>query len=326
MKYDDYRARKTRYPTASGVRGNPWSDVSSQYPPPPRRPPMQTRPSATASRYAAWTTPSQKTPRDDPSERARAWDRMRPSPTSKQSQPSSAEAPSPQTVPRSKPKPADPPPTPTPRTEARRKKTEASFGTRRTGFTQQMDDEPPAPNSNYFSTKQHSNMFYEAANAARTETRKPRPVPAPEQADDPSSPLTQKFRETFLDTRQSTPYSSHGGERTNPFDGTTINRGKSVRDNPRPSSNVNRNSNPDLAPRQRSASLPDESENIKQATRDKDRFTGDDGGRKFQSSRAGERYTPRDNTTPASAPSNTPGQSTPTVNNAEGELGPRGPI
>jgi len=44
-------------------------------------------------------------------------------------------------------------------------------------------------------------------------------------------PLSQfRDRDSWADPRQSSPYSSNGGEKTNPFDSVPINRAKSTRD------------------------------------------------------------------------------------------------
>ncbi|KAJ9158064.1 DnaJ domain-containing protein [Coniochaeta hoffmannii] len=249
-KYDAHRSRtSSRYPTASGVRGNPWQDVASNFPPPPRRPPMPTRPSA-ASRYSSWQTPAQKSPRDDPNAAARAWDRMRPG-SSRQSH--HATGPSGSTSNtgsrRTPTRPMDPPPPP-PRTEAQRKKAEASFGTRKTNFTQAVPDEPPAASSSY--TTRRANVFSQAAEAAKQQKNA---------ESDYIDPLSKQFQETFVDGRQRTPYSAHTGEKFNPFDGTNVNRGRSVRDNLRNGSVSGSTAQPATPPsRRRSASVPDEAD------------------------------------------------------------------
>lgn len=275
-KYDTNRSRATsRYPTASGVRGNPWQDAGSQWAPPPmRRPANPTRPSATASRYASWAQPP-KTSREDPTDHAKAWDRMRPGAAARPGQnPAGASAYQANSQKTAK---AAPPPVP-PRTEAGRKKQEASFGTRRTGFGQPVPDEPPAPSSNYSSTRRTENIFAQAAAQAQTrpvppkpapdtQTRQSRPVPPPPPGFDPIDPLSQQFQGASVDGRQRTPYSAHGGEKFNPFDGTNVAR-VSARANTRPS---------DPRQRRRSASVPDEADSARQSP----------------NSRAGDRYTPR---------------------------------
>ncbi|OIW28426.1 hypothetical protein CONLIGDRAFT_681386 [Coniochaeta ligniaria NRRL 30616] len=270
-KYDTHRSRTTsRYPTASGVRGNPWQNAGSNFPPPPRRPPMPTRPSA-ASRYTSWQTPEQKSPREDPNAAARAWDRMRPG-SSRQSHYSTTTSGSASNTGsrRTPTRPMDPPPPP-PRTDAQRKKAEASFGTRRTNFTQSVPDEPAAATSSY--TTKRTNLFTQAAEAEKQKRKE----------SDYIDPLSKQFQETFVDGRQRTPYSVHSGEKFNPFDGTNVNRGRSVRDNLRSGSISGNGSQPPSPPsRRRSASVPDEAEPMSSPGR----------------SRAGHRYTPPEQTRP----------------------------
>lgn len=320
-KYDAHRARSNRYPAASGVRGNPWQNVSSQYPAPPRRAPTAARPAPTsssgASRYSGWMPPSPKPARDNnASDNMRAWDRMRPSSSSKPSSSSANQSsPKPRRPRPSEPRPAEPPPPP-PRTEAQRKKADAAFGTRRTPFVQ-VGDEPPVTSKNYFTTKQHTSLFNNASSTTSGATR-PRPK------SDYIDPLGQQFREAYRDGRQSTPYSSNSGEKTNPFDGANVGRSESVRDSPRGSRGPADGESQSGAPgRQRSSSVPDESDNIKQATRESTAPNPFGGDSKFAfSSRAGERYKPRDDTTkpaPASAPFTNPNSSSSSVNSPHGQ-------
>jgi hypothetical protein len=66
-------------------------------------------------------------------------------------------------------------------------------------------------------------------------------------------PLSQfRDRDNWADPRQSTPYTSHGGEKTNPFDGIPLNRAKSTRD----TTNRDESSDNEAFNRQRSASAP----------------------------------------------------------------------
>ncbi|KAL1845595.1 hypothetical protein VTK73DRAFT_469 [Phialemonium thermophilum] len=295
-KYDAHRVRTTRYPTASGVRGNPWQDVGSQFPAPPKRAPAASRPNApsAASRYANWVPPSQRTARDNVNDHRRAWERMRPATSAKATQPS-ASTPNPSPGSR-RPKAAEPPPPP-PRTESQRKKAEASFGNRKTPFVHTAD-EPPVPSQNYFTTKQHTNLFAESAAAATAAAREaPKPRPQTDTFDDP---LSRQFRETFLDERQSTPYYAQSGEKTNPFDGVDLSRSKTAKESLR-SSRRDRDEpgSFDSNRRRRSTSLPGASE--KQAARDAARSDPFVDKAKFAfPSRAGEKYTPR--ATPDSGP------------------------
>lgn len=297
-RYDNNRTRTTtaRYPTASGKTGNPWKDAGSAWAPPPtRRPANPSRPSATASRYASWATPPQ-TSGADPSDHAKAWDRMRPGAGARPPGPNPAGTSAYQANSRKTAKPTAPPVPP--RTEAQRKKAEASFGnsTKRTNFSQPVPDEPPAASNNYsFTARKPANVFAEAAAHAYQQAQQQRPVPPrpdaapqtqqtrpvpPRPIPDPIDPLSQQFQDTFMDGRQRTPYSAHGGEKFNPFDGATnLGRGKSMRDSPRTGQTPASSQPPSPGQRHRSASVPDEKDNNNQASN-------------TSSSRAGSRYTP----------------------------------
>ncbi|TDZ35321.1 DnaJ-related protein rsp1 [Colletotrichum spinosum] len=214
-KYDAGRTR-SRYPTASGVRGNPWQNAGANFPPPPRRnatsrnPPPPPPPTG-ASRYrnfASGAAPTAKAQQQsDPEAKRSAWHAFE-SMKSKgnQSQPKTkAET------------PPEPPKRPVPRTPSQKQRAEASFG-RKSGYVPHSPapmDEPPVNASNYSTTNRHSNIFSENSHRQG--------VP---------DPLAQ-FREAYTDSRQSTPYSAHGGEKTNPFDGVPLGRAKSNRESPR---------------------------------------------------------------------------------------------
>ncbi|WYZ45291.1 hypothetical protein EsH8_VIII_000607 [Colletotrichum jinshuiense] len=240
-KYDASRTR-SRYPAASGVRGNPWQNAGANFPPPPRRnattrnPPPPPPPSG-ANKYrnfasgAAPTAKAQQA-RDDPEAKRNAWhafENMKGRPS--QSQP--------------KPKPAttETPKRPVPRTPSQKQRAEASFG-RKGGYTPHSPvpgDEPPVNASNYSTSSRHTNIFADNA-------RRQREAGVPD-------PLAQ-FREASTDPRQRTPYSSHGGEKTNPFDGIPIGRAKSTRESPRePQEGYGPNLSPSSA-RQRAQSVP----------------------------------------------------------------------
>lgn len=232
-----------------------------------------TRPSA-ASRYSSWQTPpAQKSPREDPNAAARAWDRMRPG-SSRQPHPTAASGSASNTGTRRAPtRPMDPPPPP-PRTEAQRRKAEASFGAKKPNFAQSVPDEPAAASSSY--TTRRQNVFSQAAEATNQANTQP----------DYVDPLSKQFQETFVDGRQRTPYSTHAGERFNPFDGTNVNRGRSVKDNLRNGPGSGTNSKPPSPPqRRRSASFPEEPEASKSPER----------------SRAGHRYTPPEQARPSTS-------------------------
>ncbi|KAI8276681.1 hypothetical protein K4K56_000950 [Colletotrichum sp. SAR 10_98] len=235
-KYDAGRTR-SRYPTASGVRGNPWQNAGSNFPPPPRRNATSTArnpPSSGANRYrnfASGAAPTAKAQQQsDPEAKRNAWhafENMR----GKASQ----------SQPKPKNEPPEPPKRPVPRTPSQKQRAEAAFGARKGGYVPHSPvpgDEPPVNASNYSTTNRHSNIF--ADNARR------QGVP---------DPLAQ-FREGYADSRQSTPYSSHGGEKTNPFDGVPIGRAKSTRETPRqPEEGFGPNLSPGSA-RQRAQSVP----------------------------------------------------------------------
>ncbi|KAF3811647.1 DnaJ-related protein rsp1 [Colletotrichum gloeosporioides] len=235
-KYDAGRTR-SRYPTASGVRGNPWQNAGSNFPPPPRRNATSTArnpPSSGANRYrnfASGAAPTAKAQQQsDPEAKRNAWhafENMR----GKASQ----------SQPKPKNEPPEPPKRPVPRTPSQKQRAEAAFGARKGGYVPHSPvpgDEPPVNASNYSTTNRHSNIF--ADNARR------QGVP---------DPLAQ-FREGYADSRQSTPYSSHGGEKTNPFDGVPIGRAKSTRETPRqPEEAFGPNLSPGSA-RQRAQSVP----------------------------------------------------------------------
>ncbi len=111
-----------------------------------------------------------------------------------------------------------------PRTTGQKQRAEASFGTRRTGFVpaSPLGDEPPVTNSNYFTNKIHTNIFEVAAEATAAAKRA--------QAAKSNDTFRQQSNDGFLDARQSSPYASHVGEKTDPFDGASFNRARSVRD------------------------------------------------------------------------------------------------
>ncbi|EEY14925.1 conserved hypothetical protein [Verticillium alfalfae VaMs.102] len=136
-KYDASRGR-SRYPTASGVRGNPWQDAGANFPPPPRRnQPTRNATQSGANKYRNFTSGAAPTakaqPREDPMEsRRNAWqafEQMRPSSQGK----SAASQAKPRPVPEQPvppPRPAQRPERPVPRTPAQKQRAEAAFGPR----------------------------------------------------------------------------------------------------------------------------------------------------------------------------------------------------
>ncbi|GAP82454.1 hypothetical protein SAMD00023353_0100060 [Rosellinia necatrix] len=241
-QYDEARRSYTaRYPTAAGVRGNPWQDAAKAYPPPPRRQPnTQTRPKSGAHRYedfgAAMPQHAQpQTPKDDPQFRrtnAEAWDHLRASASRKtyQARPTTPGRAPPGRAPTSAARDARPGPAPTPRTAYQKQKAEAAFGTnKKTGFapgTPGIADEPPVTNKNYFTNRTHSNLFTE-----------PEIIPEASFHDagaDASGDPFAGLNEQFAETRRRTPYHTPGGEKTSLFDHSPgLGRSTSTRTPPR---------------------------------------------------------------------------------------------
>ncbi|KAK0627781.1 hypothetical protein B0T14DRAFT_563557 [Immersiella caudata] len=284
-KYDANRTR-SKYPTASGVRGNPYSgvakDATDQWGAPPKRQTgAQTRPAST--RYSSWAPPPQPKPKQDSAyDHLRAWDRMRSAGHKAAAAATSAASAATGRASRPQPK-ADAPPPP-PRTAYQARQQEASFGTRKTtGFapTSPLGDEPPVKNQHYSSV--HINVFEEtAANLRKAKAR----------AADPNiDPLSEQFGETFLDNRQRTPYASHVGEKTNPFEGASTTRARSVRESWRRTQESDDDRTPERPHRQRSASVG-ESESMK-PTKDTPRAGYNAVPNLRFTSQAGARYSPR---------------------------------
>ncbi|KAI0457642.1 hypothetical protein F5B21DRAFT_86754 [Xylaria acuta] len=248
-QYDDARRSYiTRYPGASGVRGNPWQDAAKAYPPPPRRQPntqnRSNRPTSGGQRYERFTDgiprhARPQSPKDDPQFRrsnAEAWDNMRSNrgrgnATSRPTTPGRAP---PGRAPTSATRDSRPGPGPIPvppRTAYQKQKAEAAFGTsKKTGFTPRspgVADEPPVTNKNYFTNRTHSNLFPEPFEI-------PRPTSKDGMDATPVNPNPNpQFRDRFMD-RQRTPYHTPGGEKTSPFDSNLgLGRSTSTRMPPR---------------------------------------------------------------------------------------------
>ncbi|KAI5463353.1 hypothetical protein BGZ63DRAFT_190518 [Mariannaea sp. PMI_226] len=237
-KYDASRAR-SRYPTASGVRGNPWANAGDQFPPPPRRG-QPTRPAPSGAqrwqtRFSQGVPPTAKQnygPNPEVKQNAaRAFENMRKPQTS--------------TRPAEQPRPNPPPPPP--RSETAKQRAEASFGTRKTGYYPRSathGDEPPVSSSNY-------NTSYNT-----------RPVPEPPVQNNPEpkpmpDPLRQ-FREqaNTSGSRHGNQYTSNTGERTHPYDGVPLGRTRSGRQTSRGDSS---SPDADTPPRQHSFNVRKES-------------------------------------------------------------------
>ncbi|KAI9171161.1 DnaJ domain protein [Paramyrothecium foliicola] len=222
-KYDATLSRTSRYPAASGVKGNPWQNVSQQFPTPPRRN-QQTRNTQSGAqrwqtRFATGVPPTakQQAPADTETKKNayQAFENMRNRTTRSSAKESKRES-----------QPAAPPPPP-PRSETARQRAQASFGNRKSGFQPHSPapgDEPPVDNRNYF-----SKPSADRSRADESDTRQSRPGPIP----DPLSQFRAKDKDHFADSRQSTPYTTHGGEKFNPFDGIPLGRAKSTRESSR---------------------------------------------------------------------------------------------
>ncbi|PCD44264.1 hypothetical protein AU210_003343 [Fusarium oxysporum f. sp. radicis-cucumerinum] len=199
-KHDASRGRG-RFPGASGVKGNPWSNVSAQYPPPPRR--NNANPRAPPSGAQRWQRFSTGVP-----------------PTAKQYTASDAES---------------------------KKNAARAFENMR-----KVGDEPPVSSSNYSSRPASERYAQRFGSDIPQQAPPPTPQrPPPTAMPDPLSQF--RDRDSTADPRQSSPYASNGGEKTNPFDGIPINRAKSTREATRQDQSASEN---EAFNRQRSASAP----------------------------------------------------------------------
>lgn len=141
-----------------------------------------------------------------------------------------------------------------------------------------VGDEPQAAGTNnYFTNRAHNRGFFgeqpdqasgtapaaaaAAAARANNEPRRASTTAAPEPTH--GGDARNRSDESFFDSRQSTPYQTHGGEKFNPFDGvpaaSDLNRTRSHR-----TVNPQAAAKPEF--RRRSSSLPDESDNAAKAT------------------------------------------------------------
>ncbi|KAK7218639.1 hypothetical protein V2G26_006642 [Clonostachys chloroleuca] len=238
-KYDATRTRSGvgRYGGSSGVKGNPWSDVSQQYPVPPRRRndhAPRTNPSRGAerwnTRFSAGVPPTSKQNASDAEAKknfATAFEQMRNNKAqagNKSNQGASRTS-------------GPPPPTP-PRSESARRRAENAFGTsstRKTGYHPRgatVGDEPPVTSQNYSSRPDNHRFETESFGTQ---------VPM-------EDPLRQFRDDSQADNRHRAPYTSHGGEKTNLFDGLNISRSKSMREAVRPQAASNGSFSPDKPP------------------------------------------------------------------------------
>ncbi|KAK8033298.1 hypothetical protein PG991_002696 [Apiospora marii] len=327
-KYDDtLRSTRSRYPGASGVRGNPWQDAAKAYPPPPRRTPAtsaannaQSRPTSGAHRYSNFAGGSVprggKAASGKDSAEARsnyqAWENMRPNSRGRPVPPPPTPGRAPTSATRES-KASNPEPS-IPRAASQKQKAQASFGNsaRRPGYTPRspgLGDEPPAPNRNYYTDRTHTNIFNDMSASAARKARN-------SSAQVPPDPLAQ-FRENYMDGHRSTPYHTPGGEKTSLFDeGSGLGRAKSTRESSRTDTNegLGTDTFPFPTQRPRSNSTPKTSSNDG-ASEDSGRANNaaNIGSRRTANngntfpSRASDRYKPRPSATnPADEPSTEP--------------------
>ncbi|KAI1461393.1 hypothetical protein F4805DRAFT_476953 [Annulohypoxylon moriforme] len=243
-QYDEARrSHLSRYPKASGVRGNPWQDIGKQYQPPPTRHQTQSSqsgrpPASGAQRYTSFTKDmprtSKFTPRDDPQSRkayADAWENMRSSSTRRPPPATPGRAPTSAARDANTPSSEYVPP----KSAYQQQKAQASFGnsSRRAGFTPRspgLADEPPVTNKNYFTTRTHSTLFNEVDPDIPQPSARPAASTTSAAADQFAQPKGKVW-----DERQSTPYHTPGGEKTNLFDDVLgIGRTSSTRSPRRP--------------------------------------------------------------------------------------------
>ncbi|XXG98574.1 hypothetical protein Hte_004899 [Hypoxylon texense] len=245
-QYDEARKNHmSRFPRASGVRGNPYQDYGKEFArPPTRRPPAPSTPQpppqpqshSGAQRYKTFAKDVPRTAysnvREDPQVRksnAEAWESMRrraPPPTARR-----APAPAP-TAQEAKSSNSNNVP---PRTASQQQKAQASFGNRRTGYVPHspgLGDEPSVPSNNYFTNRTHSSLFDGVTPDATQDDAyaSTKPATSATSATPASADPLAQFKEKFWDGRQSTPYQTPGGEKTSLFDdGPAIGRSTSTR-------------------------------------------------------------------------------------------------
>jgi hypothetical protein len=233
------------------MRGNPWSNAGSQWAPPPKPPTARNRahppppPSTGAGRYAKFTPPNTsayQASQEGPEARKaqyEAWDRTRhhtehgPGKTWKAPQPPPRGTPTSGREESNAQSHAPPPRAQPGFTEFRESshgRSQSTNASSRKGFMPNTPggDEPPAPRGAYSTQRDKPSV------APDPPPRRPPPPEMSESARPSSSradPL-KKFRmEPTMEERVSTPYSTHGGEKFNPFESAAagMNRSKSTR-------------------------------------------------------------------------------------------------
>ncbi|KAN0104844.1 hypothetical protein V8E51_010589 [Hyaloscypha variabilis] len=246
-KYDANRVRasgtfRNTYAGASGMRGNPWSNVSSQYPTPPK-PPTSARksqpppPSSGAERYRKNFQPppasAYQAAQEGPQARKatyEGWENLRHSKATDGA--GKTWKSSPQPPPRGTPasgreesnaRPQRPVP-PRPESSSQHQRSSSSSAANRKGFMPNTPggDEPPAPRGSYFTQRDKPNV------APDLPARDPQPS-MQNAGPDPLRQFRQKAMPT-MEPRLSTPYATHGGEKLNPFESANLNRSKSTRE------------------------------------------------------------------------------------------------
>lgn len=287
-KYDANRVRPAnRYQTGGNQRGNPWSNVSSQYPTPPKPPTARNRPpppSAGAQRYKNFETPRQsanQSAQEGPEARRStyaAWEHMRNAGTKTGP---GANTRDPPPVPNRAPQSGRgdggsstrPYPKATPGYDEFRqnyspgasphRRAQSTSAQNRKGFMPNtpVGDEPAAPRNAYFTERKSA----QAPNPPPRNTAPPPPPPTP--VVDPLRQFREKANAPY-EPRLSTPYATHGGEKLNPFESSNMSRSKSTREPrdrsdqssqniPRAGSDSNLNS-PNHRPRRNTNSRPNQ--------------------------------------------------------------------
>ncbi|PBP24780.1 DnaJ domain-containing protein [Diplocarpon rosae] len=254
-KYDSNRVRPSRYGgQSSGVRGNPWSSAGSAYPPPPKAPTAQRSqrpppPSTGARKYDKFTTQQQSsyTAFEGPGARTatyQAWEHLRHNQKPTETGPGKSWG-APQPPPRGTPQSGReesnarrhaPPPKAGPGFEEFReanspRRSQSTNASSRKGFmpsTPGGGDEGPAPMGAYFTDRN------KPAVAPEVPPREPPPRERPQTSTRPIPNPLKQFQDKAManEPRISTPYSTHGGEKFNPFESTNVNRSKSTRERP----------------------------------------------------------------------------------------------
>jgi hypothetical protein len=214
------------YRTGGNPRGNPWSNVSNQYPTPPKAPTARTRPpgpappSAGAQRYKNFEVPRQSANQSaqEGAEARRstyeAWERMRE-----------------RGPPEAFPRPA--PPRKAPRAgheesnafkQNAHSRSHAQTSPQRKGFTPNTPggDEPAAPRTAYATHRDKPAQ-------APPETNDTYPSMHDRTTTEPSRKHSKAKSSVQFEPRISTPYATHGGEKFNLFESININRSKSTR-------------------------------------------------------------------------------------------------